>query len=94
MNIPERSSTCPKGLGAGQEPVSPAGWPVSWDTSNSQGNPVSLVQPLLHVRDEKTELQRGFISLFIGFAADLLTHLITGAAPHFTGGIRRYAVYV
>lgn len=74
--------------------MSPAGWPVSWDTSNSQGNPVSLVQPLLHVRDEKTELQRGFISLFIGFAADLLTHLITGAAPHFTGGIRRYAVYV
>lgn len=94
MNIPERSSTCPKGLGAGQEPVSPAGWPVSWDTSNSQGNPVSLVQPLLHVRDEKTELQRGFISLFIGFAAHLLTHLITGAAPHFTGGIRRYGVYV
>lgn len=55
---------------------------------------MSLVQPLLHVRDEKTELQRGFISLFIGFAADLLTHLITGAAPHFTGGIRRYGVYV
>ena len=91
MDIPGRSSTCPKGLGAGQEPVSPAGWQES---SNFQGNPGSLLQPLLHVRDEKSELQRGFISLFIGFASDPLTRLITGAASHFTGGIRRYVVYV
>ena len=55
---------------------------------------MSLVQPLLHVRDEKTELQRGFVSLFVGFAAGLVTRLITGAAPHFTGGVRRYVVYV
>ena len=55
---------------------------------------MSLVQPLLHVRDEKPELQRGFVSLFVGFAADLVTRLITGAAPQFTGGIRRYVVYV
>ena len=94
MDIPGRSSTCPKGLGAGQEPVSPAGWPVSWESSNFQGNPGSLLQPLPHVRDEKSELQRGFISLFIGFASDLLTRLITGAASHFTGGIRRSVVYV
>lgn len=70
------------------------GLAVSREASNSQGNPVSLVQPLLHVRDEKTELQRGFVSLFVGFAAGLVTRLITGAAPHFTGGIRRYVVYV
>lgn len=94
MDVPGRSSMCPKGLGAGQEPVSPAGWPVSWESSKFQGNPGSLLQPLLHVRDEKSELQRGFISLFIGFAANLLMRLITGAAPHFTGGIRRYVVYV
>lgn len=51
--------------------------------------------PLLpHFRDEKTEIQGGFVSLFICFAADMLMCLITGVAPHFTGGLRKYLVCV